>query len=81
MASVKIINNSAKIKAQMERNISRALSDWGREWEEVVRHEIESQPRFGDIGSLRIVLVCSVYRYDAYRGLAVKRQQLYLLPY
>ena len=46
---VKIIDNSAKVKKQLRKNIGRALSDLGNEWEIVAAEEIMAQPRMGSM--------------------------------
>ena len=44
---IKFIDNSAKVKKQLSKNIGRALSNLGHEWERVAAEEIEAQPRMG----------------------------------
>jgi len=47
MARVRVIDNTARFLARLDVGINRALNGLGREWEQIVREEIEAQPRMG----------------------------------
>ena len=40
-------DNSQTVKAQLEKNIAKALTAMGYKWQEIVTMEIDTQPRFG----------------------------------